>query len=90
MKDRPMTNDELMAGLPGEQLVRTGISDLVAGRRTVASLLVSVAGARLAEVVFGPTRPGRPATTPRSSCIACCDVKVAMPTRDTMLSFESS
>jgi hypothetical protein len=54
MKDRPMTNDELMAGLPGEQLVRTGISDLVAGRRTVASLLVSVAGARLARSGLWP------------------------------------
>jgi hypothetical protein len=46
--DRPMTSDELMTGLPGEQLVRTGIADLTANRRTVASLLVSVAGARLA------------------------------------------
>ena len=49
-----MTSDELMTGLPGEQLVRQGVSDLVAGRRTVAAMLVSVAGARLARSGIWP------------------------------------
>lgn len=42
-----MTRDELIAGLPGEALVREGIADLESGRRTIAALLVSVARTRL-------------------------------------------
>jgi hypothetical protein len=42
-----MTRDELLAGLPGEALVREGLADLESGRRTIAALLVSVARTRL-------------------------------------------
>jgi len=42
-----MTRDELLAGLPGEELVREGLADFESGRRTIAALLVSVARTRL-------------------------------------------
>lgn len=41
-----MTIDELTAGLPGEALVRAGLADLEAGRRTVPALVVAVAQGR--------------------------------------------
>ena len=41
-----MTIDELTAGLPGEALVRAGLTDLEAGRRTVPALVVSMARRR--------------------------------------------
>ncbi|HYV96915.1 MAG TPA: hypothetical protein VE967_05635 [Gemmatimonadaceae bacterium] len=42
-----MTPDDLIAGLPGETLVREGIADLAAGRKTVASYLAQIALPRL-------------------------------------------
>jgi hypothetical protein len=36
-----------MAGLPGEALVREGLADCQAGRRTVAACLIGIAGPRL-------------------------------------------
>ena len=41
-----MTND-LIAGLPGEALVREGLADCQAGRCTVAACLIGVASPRL-------------------------------------------
>lgn len=35
---------------PGEELIEEGISDLVAGRETVASLLVSIGASRLRRI----------------------------------------
>jgi len=43
-----VTGDELMAGLPGEALVRQGLADLGSGRRTITASRVSVARTRLA------------------------------------------
>lgn len=43
--------------LPGAELVGPGLADLAAGRSTVASLLVSIAGERLRELGFTVERP---------------------------------
>jgi hypothetical protein len=42
-----MNSDDLIAGLPGESLVRQGLADLQSGRRTVSAYLASIAGTRL-------------------------------------------
>jgi hypothetical protein len=42
-----MTTKDLIAGLPGEALVREGLADCQAGRHTVAACLVGIAGSRL-------------------------------------------
>ncbi|HEV2319333.1 MAG TPA: hypothetical protein VGV18_06255 [Verrucomicrobiae bacterium] len=42
-----MKIDELISGLPGESLVRQGLGDVQAGRRTAAACLVSIASPRL-------------------------------------------
>ena len=42
-----MKTDDLIAGLPGEDLVRRGLADFAAGRCTIASCLVAMASPRL-------------------------------------------
>jgi hypothetical protein len=42
-----MPTDDLIAGLPGEALVRQGLADLLAGETTVAAYLVMIARPRL-------------------------------------------
>lgn len=44
-----MTMDaaELLRGLPGESLIREGLADVAAGRRSVAACLVAIAAPRL-------------------------------------------
>lgn len=42
-----MTADELMTGLPGEELLREGLADVRAGRSTVAACLVAIGQIRL-------------------------------------------
>jgi hypothetical protein len=42
-----MTANDLVTGLPGETLVRNGLADLKAGRRTVFACLVDIARPRL-------------------------------------------
>ena len=42
-----MKMDDLIVGLPGESLVRQGLVDVYAGRRTVEAYLVSIARPRL-------------------------------------------
>jgi hypothetical protein len=42
-----MKTNDLIAGLPGETLVRQGLADLQSGRRTVPACLVGIARARL-------------------------------------------
>ena len=42
-----MTGKELIAGLPGEELVRAGLVDLQAGRRTVPACLAAIMLPRL-------------------------------------------
>lgn len=42
-----MKIDDLIAGLPGEDLIRKGLADLQAGRWTVPACLVAVARIRL-------------------------------------------
>src|SRR3954465_13026705 len=41
--------DELLRGLPGEELIRPGLEDLAAGRETAESLLIEIAESRLRE-----------------------------------------
>lgn len=43
-----MKTIELISGLPGESLVRKGLDDLSAGKRTVCAYLVSIGRRRLA------------------------------------------
>src|SRR5207237_194472 len=42
-----MTPEELFSGLPGEELIREGLADVEAGRRTPAAFLVAIALPRL-------------------------------------------
>ena len=42
-----MNISDLIAGLPGESLVREGLSDFQSGRRTVPACLVAIARTRL-------------------------------------------
>lgn len=42
-----MKTNDLMAGLPGEALVRQGLADLQSGRHTAPACLVSIARTRL-------------------------------------------
>lgn len=41
-----------LEGLPGAELIRTGLRDLAAGRRTVGSILVCIARPRFEELGF--------------------------------------
>ena len=51
-----MNNEELIAGLPGENLVRNGLRDLNAGVDSIAARLVAIARSRLARAGLH-TRP---------------------------------
>ena len=42
-----MTTSEFIAGLPGESLIRQGLADVQAGRRTVEACRVSITRPRL-------------------------------------------
>lgn len=42
-------NLEQLVGLPGEPLIRSGLSDIASGRETIESLLVLIASPKLAE-----------------------------------------
>jgi hypothetical protein len=42
-----MSTDDLMAGLPGEGLVREGLADCLAGRHTIPACLIAIARPRL-------------------------------------------
>jgi hypothetical protein len=42
-----MTTDEMIAGLPGESLVREGLADFQSGRRTIPACLIGIAWTRL-------------------------------------------
>ena len=55
-----MTSDELLAGLPGESVVRQGLADIAAGRRTIPACLVAIARPRLTRA--GLLRPTTSAT----------------------------
>jgi hypothetical protein len=50
---------DLLAGLPGEDLVRQGLADLTAGRETTAAFLVSIGSSwlRSAGLEIPPTVP---------------------------------
>ena len=39
--------DDLLSGLPGEELIRKGLTDANAGRRTIAACLVAIGRPRL-------------------------------------------
>ena len=49
-----MKADALIAGLPGEALVREGLSDLEAGRLTIPACLVNIARTRLSRAGLIP------------------------------------
>jgi hypothetical protein len=49
-----MSTNDLIAGLPGEALVREGLADCQAGRCTVAACLISIAGSRLTRAGLMP------------------------------------
>ena len=51
------TTDDLIAGLPGEDLVRRGLADFQAGLCTVPSCLVAVAWTRLSRAGLVFARP---------------------------------
>ena len=54
-----MTSDELMSGLPGEALVRSGLADLESGRHTIHATLVTIARPRLVGAgLWGATNVG--------------------------------
>ena len=42
-----MSSDEMLSGLPGEDLIREGLVDVRQGSRTIAALLVAIALPRL-------------------------------------------
>ncbi|MCX8090920.1 MAG: hypothetical protein N3I86_08310 [Verrucomicrobiae bacterium] len=61
-----MKRDELLEGLPGETLIRAGLSDLAAGRRTVAACLTAIASPRLRRAGLLPSHAaGLPAEPER-------------------------
>ena len=47
-----------LSGLPGEELVRCGVDDLQAGKRTESALLMLVAGPRLRGLGIDVQEPG--------------------------------
>lgn len=49
-----MSTNDLMAGLPGEALVREGLADCQAGRCTIAACLIGIARPRLARAGLIP------------------------------------
>jgi hypothetical protein len=49
-----MKTDDLINGLPGEQLVRQGLADFQAGRLTVPACLVRIARPRLSRAGLMP------------------------------------
>jgi hypothetical protein len=53
-----MAANDLVAGLPGEALVRQGLADLQAGRRTIPACLVSIARPRLSRAGLMPASAG--------------------------------
>ena len=55
-----MNTDDLINGLPGEQLVRQGLADFQAGLRTIHSCLVRIARPRLSRAgLMPPSVPGQ-------------------------------
>ena len=49
-----MSTNDLIAGLPGEALVRQGLADHHAGRRTIPACLIDIARPRLARAGLIP------------------------------------
>lgn len=49
-----MPTPDLIAGLPGEAIIRRGLADCRAGDRTIAACLVAIAGPRLRRVGLWP------------------------------------
>lgn len=59
-----MSTNELISGLPGEALVREGIADVKAGRRTVSAFLVEIARSRLKRAGLVPAEMAPPLAEP--------------------------
>ena len=53
-----MSPDDLMAGLPGEALVRAGLADWQAGHATVPACLIGMARTRLTQAGLFPAAAG--------------------------------
>jgi len=59
-----MSTNELIAGLPGENLVRQGLADFQAGLCTIPACLVRIARPRLNRAGLMPqSDPGQPSET---------------------------
>ena len=50
-----MSGADVLAGMPGEPLIRKGLADAAAGRRSVESCLVTIARPRLSRAGLYPT-----------------------------------
>ncbi len=59
-----MNIDDLIAGLPGEHLIRTGLLDLQSGRWTIPAYLVTIARTRLSRAGLFPTHLPPPPPEP--------------------------
>ena len=61
-----MAPNDLLSGLPGEELVREGLADLAAGRCITAACLVSIGSPRLCQAgLVVPDAPAPPAEPER-------------------------
>jgi hypothetical protein len=50
---------DLLAGLPGERLVRDGLADFQSGRRSIPAFLAAIAGPRLRRLGLLPPTPSQ-------------------------------
>ncbi len=53
-----MTSNDLIAGLPGETLVREGLADFKSGRLTIPACLIAIAQTRLRHAGLIGNEPG--------------------------------
>lgn len=62
--ERSPARRDLMAGLPGEMVLRTGLADVECGRRTIAACLVDIARTRLSRAGLVPSSAPPPSADP--------------------------
>jgi hypothetical protein len=59
-----MKSDDLICGLPGEDLVRQGLADFQAGLRTIPTCLICIARPRLSRAGLMPPSPASQISEP--------------------------
>ena len=59
-----MANPDILIGTPGEPLIRKGLADAAAGRRTIESCLVAIARPRLSRAGLLPSQAEREPVEP--------------------------